>query len=224
MRSKLLPLGLVAAVSLLLAACNVNMATDINTDGSGEMRTEIGLTQADKDSLASMSGGEVTDWCTQIESTSDLPQGMRFTQEERGDETWCIASVPFSSLDELRRLYRDSSGIRVDRLEIADGRFYYDVTLDDTSSGAGMFGINMAWQLQAPGTVASHNADLLDGRTLTWHLTSGGPSRLQAESAVGGTISPALIVVFIGLGCLCLVGVAVIVVVVVLLVRRSKKT
>ena len=224
MRSKLLPLGLVAAASLLLAACNVNMATDINADGSGEMRTEIGLTQADKDSLAGMSGGEIADWCTQITSTTDLPQGMQFTQEERGDETWCIATVPFSSLEELRGLYADSSGISVDRLEMVGGRFYYDLTLDNSSSGAGMFGINMTWQLQAPGTVASHNADTLDGRTLIWHLTSGGPSRLQAESAVGGTISPALIVALIGLGCLCFVGVVVIVVVVVLLVRRSKKT
>ncbi|MCJ7708078.1 MAG: hypothetical protein MUO38_10720, partial [Anaerolineales bacterium] len=82
----------------------------------------------------------------------------------------------------------------------------------------------MTWQLEVPGTVASHNADTVDGRTLTWHLTSGGPSRLRAESAVGGTISPTLIGALIGLGCLCLVGVVVIVVVVVLLVRRSKKT
>lgn len=223
MRSRLLLLGLVAAVSLLLAACNVNMATDINADGSGEMFTEIGLTQADKDSLASMSGGEVADWCTQITSSSDLPQGMQFTQEERGDETWCIATVPFSSLDELRRLYADSSGVSVDRLEIADGRLYYDLTLDNTSSGAGMFGINMTWQLEVPGTVGDHNADTVDGRTLTWHLTTGGPSRLQAESAVGGTISPALIGAFVGLGCLCFVGGVVIVVVVVLVVRRSKK-
>jgi hypothetical protein len=223
MKSRVPFLGLLATVSLLLAACNVNLATEVNADGSGQMRTEIGLTQADKDSLASMSGGEVTDWCTQITSSSELPQGMQFTQEERGDETWCIATMPFSSLEELRSLYADSSGISVDRLEMVGGRFYYDLTLDNSSSGAGMFGINMTWQLQAPGTVGDNNADTVDGRTLTWHLTSGGSSRLQAESAVGGAISPTLIAAIFGLGCLCLVGVVVIVVVVILLVRRSKK-
>lgn len=181
--------------SLVFSACTVRVNTDINSDGSGEWRIEYGFTAEDKQQLLQEMDSSVEEFCQDEESLEGLPEGASYSLEERGDETWCIFTIPFSNLAELRQLYtQDSEGeFIVNRLEIVDGTLYYDLVLDmGTSDGTG--GVDDAgadyefiWALTLPGAPTTHNADQVDGRTLTWDLTTREQMvPIQAQSRVGG--------------------------------------
>ncbi len=134
--------------------------------------------------------------------------GIHLTkQEQRGDETWCVAAAPFASIDDLQKVYADMSGVTVQQLDIKDGKFTYDVSLDLSQEGTSPAPVQATWQLTVPGAVGTNNADKVDGSTLTWNLTPGKSVEIKAESGLGGLSLPFSVprwlYAVVG-GCLCL--------------------
>jgi hypothetical protein len=221
MRSKIILVISFIFTAIMLAACTVNINTQINDDGSGIWSTEFILNQQDKESLISM-GTTIEEFCNQ--SGADMPAGSATTIEEKGEETWCIISVPFANLDELRKMYTDSDGIVVNRLEIVDDTFYYDLSVDMTSSETDMSSgglVGMNWKVTVPGNVGANNATSVDGNALTWDLTTNQVMNVQVQSSMGGI---PWVTIFIALGavCLCALVIIIIAVVIFFVVRKPK--
>jgi len=205
--------GLVAAV-LLLAACQVNVATVVSSTGAGELRTEIGFTPEEKQSVTQLSGKDASSLCADMQSQdTSLPPETVFKQEERGDDTYCVVTQSFKDLDELVKLYQDMNSVTINELSLVKGKFVYDVDVDMSSSDspAGV-AINLEWRLTVPGSVGqNHNADRVDGQTLIWTLTPGKKVNLHAESSLGlfnSDSSTIWIVAGLLLCCLCVVVIA----------------
>jgi hypothetical protein len=110
-------------------------------------------------------------------------------EEQRGDETWCITTTQFKDLEELRTLYEQRQGIKINRLEIKDSRFYYDIEVDALSKDSAFSALTeITWSISLPGTPVEHNADQVDGNTLTWTVTPHTENiHLHAESEVPKT-------------------------------------
>jgi len=226
MKSKWIAYGLLAVGLLLVAGCKVNALTTVKSDGSGEFRAEMGFTPDEVAQFGQMSSGGSQDICSSAQqSGQSIPPGTTFKQEQRGDETWCVAAAPFASIDELQKIYADMSGVTVQQLDIKDGKLTYDVSLDLGQEGSSPVPVQATWQLTVPGAVGANNADKADGSTLTWNLTPGKTVELKAESGLGGLSLPFSVprwVYAVVGGCLCLAVLIVIAVVVIVLVRRRK--
>ena len=189
MKSKVLRFSLLAMCALLLAACKFQATTTLDPDGSGELRTEAGFTAEERQNLENQSGNKGSgDFCN---SSGQTPPDVTVTEEQRSDETWCVTTQRFDDLDELRRLYEKQKGIRINRLEIAGGTFYYDVDVDTSSKTSDFSAFSaITWTVVLPGTPVYHNAAQADGNTLTWHLTPrSGTVNLRAQSEVAESTS-----------------------------------
>ena len=124
-------------------------------------------------------------------------------EEKRGEETWCVTTARFENLDELRTLYEQREGIKINRLEISDGKFFYDIDIDTLSDDSSFSALTeITWSVVLPGEPISHNADQVNGTTLTWSPTpKSGVINLRAESeAPRGFNFPPCGTAFIGLG------------------------
>lgn len=218
-------LFLIAICTLfLLSSCKANMITSIKSDGSGLYSQEIGFTADEISSLSSM--GSETSICDSTKSDmSSMPANTVMREEVRGDETWCVFEASFSSLDELKSIY-GSSDIVINDISLVDNNINYDVTLDMTGGdfGSALSMLNMKWIVEMPGKVSNHNADEVDGSTLTWNLTTGDEINIHAESKNGGlsSFSSEYLLIGIGLLCLCILILVIIAVVIFLVVRKNK--
>lgn len=203
MKPRYLIVPMLIAFSVFLAACSVNFVATVKPDGSGEFGMEFILTAQDKETLAGM-GASMDDLCEGLGSQSGagLPLEMAFRQEEHGGDTWCIASLPFKTLDELHDNIESSqeSSFRVNRLEIQGDQFFFDVDVDMGGSDMSDLGfsidMNLSWKLTVPGTVGAHNANRVEGRTLIWDLDIGQNVNMRAESSTS-TINIGLLLIFI---------------------------
>jgi hypothetical protein len=168
--------------ALLLAGCHrLEAATTVESNGSGELRIGIGFSAEERVNLEKQNNN-VQDFC----NTSPTPPTITATQEQRGDETWCITVTKFKNLGELRSLYEQRKGIKINRLEIRDGKFYYDLDLDTVSEASDLSAFtDITWLVTFPGTVIEQNADQLDENALTWTPTpKSGIINLHGESEV----------------------------------------
>ena len=211
---------LLVTTAVLLSACKLNTVTTINADGSGEWRTEAGFSAEERQNLESQSNAPSTqDFCNS-RTTLD---GVTTTQEMRGDETWCISTSRFNSLDDLRATLEERNGLTINRLEIDGDRFVYDIDIDTISEGSEYSTLtDLNWTIKLPGDSISHNADVADGRTLIWTPEPrSGVINIHAESAVdkAAVNVPSLL---LGAG-LALIGLLIICGVVVLVTRRRRK-
>ena len=171
---------------LLLSACHqLQVTTQLQPDGSGELRTEVGFTAEERQNLeAQAQNPDPENFCNQSQSS---PQAV-VTQEQRGDETWCVTTQSFANLEELRQLYETRRGLRINRLEISQGTLFYDIDVD-TSSETSDFSAtaNITWTVSLPNAPTYHNAMQADGNRLTWTLTrDSGLVNLRAESPAEG--------------------------------------
>jgi hypothetical protein len=220
--------------SFLLAACTIQVNTTVNDDGSGEWRTEFGF---NADDIAELAEYEMTpeEFCEDPDMQEDMPPDAEYYIEERGDDTWCVFVIPFSSLDELRQTYEEGEGITVNRLDILDGQFYYDLSIDMSGEDTGMmeeFEFDFTWQLTVPGKVDATNADNVVGNTLTWNLTPGEVISLQAESSTSsgvGGLTGGLNVAWVVVALICLCGLGIVVIAIVVAVffviqKRKEET
>lgn len=213
---------------LVLTSCTMQVSSTIRPDGSNDLRIEMGFSAADKEMMGSM-GGSTANVCSEMEGESDLPAGTTFTSEERGDETWCIMTINYGSLEELQMMLEEGDGITVNRLEILDGKLYYDLSVDMSTeqfTDGDTFPMAMKWQVTVPGRVGENNADEVEGKTLTWELPVGEIANIQVESSLSGGGLPEWISWLVPvLICLCCFGFVVVAAVVIfVLVRRRKGT
>ncbi len=216
--------------AILLSACTINIGTTIAEDGSGTWRTEFIFNTADKENLKSFDT-TVEQFCNDMnEDNDEMPAGATVVIEEHGEESWCVMTVPFASLEDLRAFYEEGDGIVVNRLEIIDSKLYYDIDVDmsdqDTSS-MGSFPIELNWKLTVPGRIGTNNATSVEGNTLTWKLDQSQIAKIQAESSLSAIPMlpwfPDWSVVAIAVACSCLCVVAVVIIVVVVVMLRKRK-
>jgi len=168
--------------TLLLAGCHkLEATTSIKPNGSGELQTGIGFSAEERANIDKQYANSQY-FC----NTSQTHENVSVTEEQRGDETWCVTTTQFKNLDELRALYEQQMGIPVNRLETSDGKFYYDVDVDTLSEGSTFSMLtDIKWSVVLPGEPISHNADEADGNTLIWKPTpKSGVINFQAESEV----------------------------------------
>jgi hypothetical protein len=210
-------------IALLLSACTIQFATNVDKSGSGQIRVEMGYTEEEATMLENMGAGVSGDLCEEMKTevdSADAPEGAEYYSEQRGDETWCGFKVPFADLEELKGLYSDMD-MEVNEISLTDGKFVYDIDVDATGGeDFAFFPIKLKWQMTVPGTVGDNNADEVDGNTLTWNLSTNSNNNIHVES----TVAPDWIwwAVGIGLACLCVIFVVAAGVGIFFLVRRNK--
>ena len=184
--------------TLLLTGCHkLEATTRIQPDGSGELQMGIGFSAEERANMEKQ-GSNPQDFCNTKQSNSDV----MVTEEQRGDETWCISVMKFKDLEELRGLYGQREGIKINRLEISDGRFYYDIDVDTLSDDSSFSVLtDIKWLLELPGAPIDHNADQVEGNTLTWIPNpKSGIIHLRAESEVPRGGFPSCGAAFLGIG------------------------
>lgn len=167
-------------VLIFLAGCHkLEATTSIKPNGSGELQTGVGFSVEERANVEKQYNN-AQDFC----NTAQTPENVTVTEEQRGDETWCVTTTQFKTLEELRALYERQQGITINRLEISDGKFYYDVDIDTLSEGSSFSALTeITWSVVLPGAPISHNADEVDGNTLTWTPTpKSGVINFKAES------------------------------------------
>lgn len=168
--------------ALVLVGCHkLEARTKIEPNGSGELRMGVGFSAEERANMEKQNSNP-QDFC----NTSQTPANMTVTEEQRGDETWCITTSQFKDLEELRGLYQQRKGITINRLEISDGKFYYDIDLDTLSEDSSFSALTeITWSVTLPGTPIEHNASHVSENTLTWTPTpKSGIVRMSAESEV----------------------------------------
>ena len=168
--------------TLLLAGCHkLEATTSIKPNGSGELQTGIGFSAEERADIEKQYANSQY-FC----NTSQTHENASVTEEQRGDETWCVTTTRFKNLDELRAFYEQQMGIPVNRLETSDGKFYYDVDVDTLSEGSTFSMLtDIKWSVVLPGEPISHNAEEADGNTLIWKPTpKSGVIHFQVESEV----------------------------------------
>jgi len=167
---------------LVLAGCHkLEATTKIEPNGSGELRMGIGFSAEERANMEKQNSN-TQDFC----NTSQTPPKMIVTEEQRGEETWCITTTQFKNLEELRSLYEQRQGITINRLEISDRRFYYDVDIDTLSEDSSFSSLtNIIWSVVLPGAPIENNADQINESILTWTPTpKSGIIHMRAESEV----------------------------------------
>jgi len=202
---KIRSLSMIALVlgALLLAGCHkLEATTKIERNGSGELQMGVGFSAEERANLEKQNNKG--DFCNASQSAPKVS----VVEEMRGDETWCITTTQFKTLDELRSLYEERKGIKINRLEISAGKLYYDIEVDTLSETSNFSALtDMTWSLVLPGSAITDNADQVNENTLTWTpAPKSGVINLYAESDVprsGFDFLPCS-GAFIGLGVICL--------------------
>ncbi len=168
MKVKTLSHLVLLALSLsVLTACH-SFVTEINSNGSGEVRKEV---PASKEQVQA----NPDNFCAAADP------GFSLTTEKRGDTSWCIYTAAFANLSDLQSVYAGLPGetLTINQLELRDGTLTYDVSLEASQTE------EFTWKLTLPGKITSNNADSVEGQTLTWKIAKGGGViRLQAESVI----------------------------------------
>ena len=167
---------------LVLAGCHkLEATTKIEPNGSGELRMGIGFSAEERANMEKQNSNP-QDFC----NASQTPPNITVAEEQRGEETWCITTTQFKNLEELRSLYEQRQGITINRLEISDRRFYYDVDIDTLSEDSSFSSLtNIIWSVVLPGASIENNADQIDEGILTWTPTpKSGIIHMRAESQV----------------------------------------
>jgi hypothetical protein len=141
----------------------------------------VGFSPEERENMEQQ-GSNPQDFC----NTAQPPPNSTVTEERRGEETWCVTTTEFKDLEELHSLYGQWEGIQINRLEISDGRFNYDVDLDTSSEESNFSALTeITWMVIMPGAPVAHNADHVEDNTLTWKpVPKGGIVNLRAESDV----------------------------------------
>lgn len=214
---------LIVLLALLASACTFKFSTTVNEDATGKFVTEFGLTADEITQLEAFGGESFDSMCTVDEFATGSSENVVVEQEQRGDETWCVATLSFNSLSELEAAYGDMD-VQINTLTLTEDEFVYDVSFNvgadpemDLGALAAMgVDLSLVWEVTAPGRVTDHNGDEINGQVVTWNLDPTAATSLQVRSQVGG--GGFNIALVIGL----VVAVVVIVAVVIFLLSRRK--
>lgn len=170
----LLPL-LSLALLLVLGACDLvvagfNATTTIDAEGAGTFVVEIGFVLEEDDDTA------------ECGSSEELPPGATVTTEFRGNEQWCVITLPFNDLSGLRTMYGELLGeaLVVHCLDYSGAQVIYDAELlsEETLEQP------LVWRVAVPGLIESHNGDEADVESVTWQIY--GTTRMQINIPESG--------------------------------------
>jgi hypothetical protein len=200
MKRRSLKILIIVTGAIMLAGCHkLEATTRIESNGSGELRMGVGFSAEERANMEKQNSNP-QDFC----NVSQTPPNMTVSEEQRGEETWCITTTRFKNLEQLRRLYEQRKGIKINRLEIRDGHLYYDIDVDTLSETSNFSAFkSITWSVILPGVPIEHNADQTDENTLTWTPTpQSGVINIRAESEVpqAGFKFPSCGATLIGLG------------------------
>jgi LppM domain len=219
----------IAGVSILLAGCQMNVITEFEPSGAGTLTTEVGMTPDEVTQVQTLGGGAEGSPCALFSSGQmGVANAPAFEEEKRGEDTWCVAAMPFADINELTGLYEEMDFVRIRELTLHEGLLVYDLELDTQGSDQGMTAAETTWVVVLPGKVGSHNADRVDGKRLTWTLGPGTVTEVQASSdllapSLPFSLSRTEASIIGAVLCACCGGVLLLVVVgVVLLLRRRR--
>ena len=180
MKSGSLKIVVLVTGALLLAGCHkLQATTKIESNGSGELQMGIGFSAEERANMEKQNSNP-QDFC----NASQTPPNITVTEEQHGEETWCITTTRFKNLEQLRNLYAQRKGIKINRLEISDGKLYYDIDLDTLSETSNFSAFtSITWSVVLPGAPIEHNADQMAENTLTWTpISRSGMINIHAES------------------------------------------
>jgi len=200
MKSHSLKLMILVIGVFVLAGCHkLDVTTKIEPNGSGELRVGVGFSAEERANMEKQNSNP-QDFC----STSQTPPNTTVTEEQRGDETWCVTTTRFKDLKQLHGLYEQRKGITINRLEISDRKLYYDVDIDTLSEDSSFSALtDITWSVVFPGSPIQHNAAQVNESTLTWTpAPKSGIIHMRAESEVprsGFNLGPCS-AAFVGLG------------------------
>jgi hypothetical protein len=231
---------ILAVVSLLLSgftlqppapkaddlSISIHYTTTVKSDGSGDVEEEFTLSKDFVAQLESQATVSSDDICT-----SSSPK-FHLVDQGQGGEIRCVGSAAFKDLDELNDITENDLNASVDRLEMKDKHFYYDVSMSTGFTGStGDLKMEILWILVLPGTPGDNNADTVSGRTLTWDLTkSSGLIHLTAECPIGGggflgmDTTTTIIVAAVMTSCCCVLLLVAAVVVFLMMRRKNKQS
>jgi hypothetical protein len=134
MKPRLLPAILLLA--LVLSGCKIVITTRVNPDGSGELRHQVLYTTEETQNFAEAPGNEGKSICDSLNADLPAESGSRFVEQANGDETVCLSTQPFGSLDDLRLKYGLMENVTVNQLDMTMGRFVFDVQVDTPQTDA----------------------------------------------------------------------------------------
>jgi hypothetical protein len=154
--------------------------TTVQSDGSGDVEVEFIYSKDLVDLMRSESNNLD---CHSVMS----PTKLDFSDKSQGGNLDCVGTAAFNNLAELVDLTQNELGVSVNRIEIREKHFYYDVSMNMVWGSTGDLKMEELWILVLPGIPGDNNADTVSGRTLTWNLfTRSGSFHLTAECAIGG--------------------------------------
>lgn len=175
-------LGMIG-MALLLAGCQVNVITKVESSGAGTLTTEIGMTPEEVEELRSMDSDPQASACETLSLKQEgTGAASAFAEELRSEDTWCVSTQAFDDLESLGGLYRDFETVTIRELVLREGLVVYDIEVGAAAGEGSLMPVEVTWTLGLPGKLGSHNADAVDGSQLVWHLNQGETTRLQASS------------------------------------------
>jgi hypothetical protein len=174
---------------LFLTGCTVSIAATVNPNGSGVLKIIYKLSKDDQKTFTQSGMTDASKLCEGLATMSEgFPSQGSIKQEKHGNETWCVMSQAFKSLEEMRTNL-NTQGFSINTLSVGNGRFNFDATMN-TGTSSSEFNVGMpiglTFELTLPGKAISHNADKVNGYTLIWDLSLGQVKQMYAESGVEG--------------------------------------
>jgi hypothetical protein len=184
-------LVLAALLALVTTACKLefNLAADLGPDATGTVTIEVGF----DDEAAGF-------FLSDTDPFEDAPPGAETSIEERGELTFYLITQSFVNEDELVTLMTGEEA----PFETFDATFADDlVTVTGTVGGTGGFfeegdlteftpdqlaeSLSAEVRITMPGRVLEHDADTIEGNTLTWEIDLlGSPLTVSARSDPAG--------------------------------------
>jgi len=199
---------LAAVLALATTACRIetNAAIDINADQSGSLAIEIGFDEAAATALGA-AGLPTSGDALAAGAGLDEAEGAEVTTENRGDMEFVVITVPLDDVTQAGGALSQAANSPLSTLDIE----FTDDSVAVTASGSlneafsdmgGTEGIEQMLppdqagslaeaftsnvRITFPGSIVEHNADSVDGTTLTWNVPFNGAVDIQAESLLSG--------------------------------------
>lgn len=200
------------SLALLTSACQLSLATDIGVESDGSGRLELAVAVDDElATILADAGADLTlglaqaeaaagDW--EVEEVDDVAgRELRFrtsfdTPDELGrlvDELHAglgegdpaiLSDVDLDVAEDGRASFRARAGLALPATTgaVGDGISFDADDLQELLDEQGERAARYDLRLTLPGRPVAHDADVVDGRTLTWHLPVGEMAAIEARA------------------------------------------
>ena len=194
-------LSVFAILTFFISGCTLQFSTDIDTNLSGKFGFELIFLEEDGEMLSAL---DVTPqgMCDELLAEVDVEEDeISILSEERDDGTYvCATYKTFQDLDELAELYEDSDFVTINRLEVVDNTFYYDIDTDFSELASNdlfdlLDAMKITWKVTIPGNIESHNGISQDGSEIIWEFSESPQQNIIVESKIGANFTVILLII-----------------------------